>query len=85
MPSVSFPGPYYCGVGADKVYGRDIVESHYKACLYAGVKICGTNAEVMPSQVGARGPVDADRDPGRLLPDLCSPFLLGASLLLGSQ
>lgn len=33
------------------MYGRDIVESHYKACLYAGVKICGTNAEVMPSQV----------------------------------
>lgn len=53
MPSASSPGPYYCGVGADKVYGRDIVESHYKACLYAGVKICGTNAEVMPSQVGA--------------------------------
>lgn len=51
-----FPGPYYCGVGADKVYGRDIVESHYKACLYAGVKICGTNAEVMPSQVGVDGP-----------------------------
>ncbi|NXX95355.1 GLNA synthetase, partial [Centropus bengalensis] len=52
-PDNGFPGPqgpYYCGVGADKVYGRDIVESHYKACLYAGVKICGTNAEVMPSQ-----------------------------------
>ncbi|KAL8174825.1 UNVERIFIED_CONTAM: hypothetical protein K2H54_054333 [Gekko kuhli] len=52
-PENGFPGPqgpYYCGVGADKVYGRDIVESHYKACLYAGVKICGTNAEVMPSQ-----------------------------------
>ncbi|XP_047424968.1 glutamine synthetase-like [Mugil cephalus] len=43
-------GPYYCGVGADNAYGRDIVECHYKACLYAGVKICGTNAEVMPSQ-----------------------------------
>uniref|UniRef100_A0A3B3C755 Glutamine synthetase n=1 Tax=Oryzias melastigma TaxID=30732 RepID=A0A3B3C755_ORYME len=43
-------GPYYCGVGANSAYGRDIVESHYKACLYAGVKICGTNAEVMPSQ-----------------------------------
>lgn len=87
MPPVSFPGPYYCGVGADKVYGRDIVESHYKACLYAGVKICGTNAEVMPSQVGARGTVDADHEdaPGRLLPGLCSPFLLGASLLLGPQ
>lgn len=54
--SLFFPGPYYCGVGADKVYGRDIVESHYKACLYAGVKICGTNAEVMPSQVCEDGP-----------------------------
>ena len=44
-------GPYYCGVGADKAYGRDIVEAHYRACLYAGVKITGTNAEVMPAQV----------------------------------
>ncbi|XP_060775692.1 glutamine synthetase [Neoarius graeffei] len=52
-PSNGFPGPqgpYYCGVGADKAYGRDIVEAHYKACLYAGVMICGTNAEVMPAQ-----------------------------------
>lgn len=46
-----FAGPYYCGVGADKAYGRDIVEAHYRACLYAGVQICGTNAEVMPAQV----------------------------------
>lgn len=46
------PGPYYCGVGANNAFGRDIVECHYRACLYAGVKICGTNAEVMPSQVG---------------------------------
>lgn len=46
-----FAGPYYCGVGADKAYGRDVVEAHYKACLYAGVQICGTNAEVMPAQV----------------------------------
>ena len=32
-PKSGFPGPqgpYYCGVGADKVYGRDIVEAHYK-------------------------------------------------------
>jgi len=43
-------GPYYCGVGANKVFGRDVVESHYRACLYAGVKVCGTNAEVMPAQ-----------------------------------
>jgi glutamine synthetase len=43
-------GPYYCGVGADKVIARDVVDAHYRACLYAGVKICGTNAEVMPAQ-----------------------------------
>jgi len=43
-------GPYYCSVGADRSYGRDIVDAHYKACLYAGVKICGINGEVMPSQ-----------------------------------
>ena len=47
----SITGPYYCGVGANKVYGRDIVECHYRACLYAGVKVSGINAEVMPSQV----------------------------------
>ena len=47
---VYFPGPYYCGVGANKVYGRDIVEAHYRACLYAGIKIAGSNAEVMPAQ-----------------------------------
>ncbi|XP_043555977.1 glutamine synthetase, mitochondrial isoform X2 [Chiloscyllium plagiosum] len=52
-PSNGFPGPqgpYYCGVGADKAYGRDIVEAHYRACLYAGIHISGTNAEVMASQ-----------------------------------
>ncbi|KAJ3179211.1 glutamate--ammonia ligase [Irineochytrium annulatum] len=52
-PKGGYPGPqgpYYCAVGAGKVYGRDIVEAHYKACLYAGVKIAGTNAEVMPAQ-----------------------------------
>ncbi|XP_052220582.1 glutamine synthetase-like isoform X2 [Dreissena polymorpha] len=52
-PKNGFPGPqgpYYCGVGSNRVYGRDIVEAHYRACLYAGVKIAGCNAEVMPSQ-----------------------------------
>jgi len=43
-------GPYYCSAGADNAFGRDIVESHYVACLYAGVKIAGVNAEVMPGQ-----------------------------------
>lgn len=41
-------GPYYCGVGADNAFGRLVVESHYRACLYAGLKISGINAEVMP-------------------------------------
>ena len=53
-PKGGFPGPqgpYYCGVGTGKVFGRDVVEAHYRACLYAGVKIAGTNAEVMPAQV----------------------------------
>ncbi|XP_071482713.1 glutamine synthetase-like [Diadema antillarum] len=52
-PKGGYPGPqgpYYCGVGANKVYGRDIVEAHYRSCLYAGIKIAGTNAEVMPAQ-----------------------------------
>ena len=43
-------GPYYCGVGADEVYGRDLVEAHLEACLDAGIQIVGINAEVMPGQ-----------------------------------
>merc|ERR1719278_2489363 len=52
-PKNGFPGPqgpYYCAVGASNVYGRDIVEAHYRACLYAGIRVSGTNAEVMPAQ-----------------------------------
>lgn len=48
---VSMQGPYYCGAGADKAFGRDIVDSHYKACLFAGINVSGINAEVMPGQV----------------------------------
>merc|ERR1719502_1059799 len=52
-PQGGYPGPqgpYYCGAGADVSYGRAISEAHYKACLYAGLAISGTNAEVMPGQ-----------------------------------
>ncbi|PWA96297.1 glutamine synthetase 1,4 [Artemisia annua] len=52
-PTGGYPapqGPYYCGTGADKAFGRDIVDAHYKACLYAGINISGTNGEVMPGQ-----------------------------------
>ncbi|MBO3746876.1 glutamine synthetase beta-grasp domain-containing protein [Streptosporangiaceae bacterium NEAU-GS5] len=55
-------GPYYCGIGADEVVGRDIVEAHLDACLTAGLAISGINAEVMPGQwefqVGPAGPVE---------------------------
>ena len=52
-PEQGFPGPqgpYYCAVGANKISGREICDAHYKACLYAGLQISGTNGEVMPSQ-----------------------------------
>ncbi|KAL9619525.1 MAG: hypothetical protein Q9160_005888 [Pyrenula sp. 1 TL-2023] len=52
-PKGGFPGPqgpYYCGVGTGRVFCRDIVDAHYKACLYSGIKIAGINAEVMPAQ-----------------------------------
>jgi glutamine synthetase len=48
-PKNGFPahqGPYYCGVGANRVFGRELVEAHYRACLYAGIEIAGTNAGV---------------------------------------
>lgn len=52
-------GPYYCGVGADEAYGRDIVEEHAQACLDIGLLFYGINAEVMPGQwefqIGYRG------------------------------
>jgi len=43
-------GPYYCGVGTGRASGREIVEAHYRACLHAGIKISGINAEVMAGQ-----------------------------------
>jgi glutamine synthetase len=53
FPVGGFPaaqGPYYCGVGAGRIVGRNIVERHTQACIDAGLMISGTNAEVMPGQ-----------------------------------
>ena len=50
-PSHGFPGnqgPYYCSVGGNVAFGRALADAHYKCCLNAGLKISGTNAEVMP-------------------------------------
>ena len=52
-PSGGYPapqGPFYCGVGADEVFGRELSEEHTQACLDAGLIIFGSNAEVMPGQ-----------------------------------
>jgi glutamine synthetase len=62
-PDNGFPAPqggYYCGVGADEVFGRPIVEQHLDACLAAGLSICGINGEVMPGQWEFQiGPINA--------------------------
>ncbi|HEV7923351.1 MAG TPA: glutamine synthetase GlnII [Thermoanaerobaculia bacterium] len=64
-PDKGFPAPqggYYCGVGNDEVFGREVVEAHAQACIEAGISIVGTNAEVMPAQwefqIGALGPLE---------------------------
>jgi glutamine synthetase len=49
-PGCGGQGQYYCGVGGDRVFGRDITLKHLEYCLKAGLKICGTNGEVMGSQ-----------------------------------
>lgn len=49
-PGIGDQGPYYCSAGGDRTFGRKIAEKHLELCLKAGVKICGINAEVMPSQ-----------------------------------
>ena len=60
-------GPFYCGVGADEIFGRDLVERHAQACLDAGIMLYGINAEVMPGQwefqIGYRGIEGEAADP----------------------
>lgn len=43
-------GPYYCSVGPENSFGRAVTDAMFKACLYAGINISGTNGEVMPGQ-----------------------------------
>ncbi len=62
FPPNGYPGPqgpYYCGVGAMRIAGRDLVEEHTDLCIAAGLEISGTNAEVMPGQWEFQiGPLD---------------------------
>lgn len=61
-PEHGFPGeqgPYYCGVGSEKIFGRELANEHRIACMQAGIMYYGMNAEVMPGQweyqIGYRG------------------------------
>lgn len=43
-------GQYYCSVGSENAFGRDIAEEHLQCCVDAEIKISGINAEVAPGQ-----------------------------------
>jgi glutamine synthetase len=71
FPKEGYPtpqGPYYCSIGADRAFGREIAETHARYCQEAGLIFYGLNAEVMPGQwefqIGYRGQ-DSD-DPSLL-------------------
>ncbi|MEK6939930.1 MAG: glutamine synthetase beta-grasp domain-containing protein [Nanoarchaeota archaeon] len=72
-------GKYYCGNGADKIIGDEIVEEHMYACLDAGLLLAGTNAEVMPGQWEFQmGNGTPDSSPLRVADDLViARYLLG--------
>lgn len=53
FPATGYPGPqgpYYCSVGANNAFGREIVEEHLDVCLEAGLNVEGINAEVAAGQ-----------------------------------
>src|SRR5256886_10711468 len=53
FPEKGFPaaqGGYYCGVGADEVFGRPVVEKHLDMCLKAGLKSSCIHAEGMAGE-----------------------------------
>ncbi|VDM51811.1 unnamed protein product [Angiostrongylus costaricensis] len=52
-PKYGYPapqGPYYCSIGADRAFGREVVNTHYRAALHAGLTLFGINCEVTPGQ-----------------------------------
>ena len=55
-------GDYYCG----RNIGENISREHLNACIDAGIRICGTNAEVMLGQweyqIGAAGSIHMSDD-----------------------
>jgi len=67
FPANAFPkrgqGPYYCSVGGENAFGREVIEEHLDICLEAGLNVEGINAEVAAGQwefqVFAKGAHDA--------------------------
>lgn len=58
-------GPFYCSIGADNAFGRQIADEHYHLCLKAKLMISGYNAEVMPGQWEYQiGPVEGSKRAG---------------------
>jgi len=52
-PANGFPeaqGPFYCASGPLHAFGRQLAMKHYQTCIRMGLKLSGTNAEVMPGQ-----------------------------------
>ncbi len=43
-------GPYYCGVGSEQIFGRELAIEHANFCIEANLIFYGMNAEVMPGQ-----------------------------------
>ena len=43
-------GQFYCSVGGENAFGRDIIEAHLDMCLDAGLNVEGINAEVAVGQ-----------------------------------
>ncbi|OGI60495.1 glutamine synthetase [Candidatus Nomurabacteria bacterium RIFCSPHIGHO2_01_FULL_37_25] len=50
LPQSAPQGQYYCSVGANNAYGRNIIEEHLDACLEAGLTVEGINSEVAIGQ-----------------------------------
>lgn len=50
---------HYCSVGGNKCFGRKLSDLHLEYCLYSGIEISGTNAEVSTGQFEYQiGPVE---------------------------
>lgn len=53
FPKYGLPPPqgqFYCSVGAENAFCRDVLEEHLQACIYSGIGITGINFEVCSTQ-----------------------------------